>query len=103
MRSNRCTCVEMVIICLTPAASARASSSSRSASKSGKSRWQCVSISMPSRLLRRVVFREDRLGLWQVHATLQAADLTQETELPLHLGDRQQVEQLCGRSRHIGL
>jgi hypothetical protein len=63
--SSRRACghgVEIVTICLTPASWARLTISSRSSSKSAKSRWQCVSISISALRLRRDVTREDRLG-----------------------------------------
>src|SRR5690606_30835645 len=100
---NLRTRVEMVIICLTPAACARATMSSRSASKSGKSRWQWVSISIAASRLGRHVTREDRARRFQRRAAGKPSRLAQRREIAFvgRCGD--EIEQLAAGCGHEGL
>src|SRR6188768_1951209 len=98
----RRTRVEIVTMRPMPADLARATTSSSSSLKSGKSRWQWLSTSM-SRLrgFRLDVARKHRCRGRQRRARRDAlAGLAQPVELPLVGRHAQQVEQPAGRGRH---
>src|SRR5215470_16163257 len=87
----------------TPASTARATMASRSAAKSGKSRWQWLSTSMADYLFcRRLdVTGEDCLWRRQHCAGRNARLAAEGCEHPrLAMGNAEAVEQLFGRRRH---
>src|SRR5271168_867993 len=92
----------MVIMRSTPAARARATTASRSTAKSGKSRWQWLSISMLLRrlLVRLDIAREHRRRRRQRDTRGDAVLAAEEGEGALLGRHRQQVQKLGGRRWH---
>src|SRR5262249_47551863 len=90
----RLTRVEIVTMHAIPAARARAITASSSPAKSGKSRWQWLSISIGPALRTTFalnVARKDRTGGRQRRAGGDAARSAQHDELPLGERDGEQV------------
>src|ERR1700712_2385498 len=86
-----------------PAVAARPTMASRSAAKSGKSRWQWLSTSIFLRRRRLDVTREDRHRRGQNDTRLDARCSTQRRKIAFTLRYGETVEQLRRRLRHRGL
>src|ERR1700742_4209380 len=100
---SRLTRVEIVTMRPMPASAARATMASRSAAKSGKSRWQWLSTSMRYYLFRRRldVTGEDCLWRRQHCAGCNAAPAAERREhARIVIGNPEAVEQLFGGRRH---
>src|ERR1700687_5373064 len=85
-----------------PAARARAMTASSSLAKSGKSRWQWLSISICVLLrgCRLDIARENRCRRWKLCTRGDAVVTAKMDELPLGRRNRQQIKQFLARSRH---
>src|SRR6186997_3302992 len=109
--SSRCrfTRVEIVTSRATPSAVARPTTSSSSTAKSGKSRWQWLSISMMlSRLFRCAGFgldiaRKYRRRGRQFCAGGEPLFAAETAEIARVVRHRQEIKQLLRRARHEGL
>src|SRR5215475_2851327 len=104
--ASRFTLVEIVTMRPTPASAARATMASRSAEKSGKSRWQWLSTSMGDYLFCRRLDVTGEDCLWRrQHCARRNARLAAEgCELAsLAKGNAEAVEQLLGGGRHYRL
>src|SRR5262249_4593352 len=99
----RLTRVEIVTMRVIPAARARATTASSSPAKSGKSRWQWLSISIGPALSTPFALNvagKDRTRRRQRRAGGDPARPAQHGELPLGGRHGEQVEQFGGRGRH---
>src|SRR6516164_2655116 len=108
---NRCTRVEIVTIRAIPSVRARATTSSSSLAKSGKSRWQWLSTNMAVRMVivswslcrRRLCFDvawENRRWRWKLLACGDAMAAAEERKRPLAGWHGQEIEELFRRSGH---
>src|SRR5579872_6919366 len=99
----RFTRVDIVTMRPTPAASARATMPSRSSAKSGKSRWQWLSISIGSRLLcgaRFDIAREHRRRLRKNRARLNARLERGKVSRADFVGNAEKLQKFCRGGRH---